>query len=233
METYTFLFTDLEGSTRLWEAHPEAMRAALEEHDEILNKAIGSHHGAVFKHTGDGILAVFSSAGDAVTAAAEAQREIGSRPHPDVGTLRVRMAINTGEAEPRGDDYFGPALNRASRLLAAGHGGQILVGLVTERLARLGEELRLIDLGEHRIRDLVRPERVFQLAGSGLPSEFPSLVTLDEIPNNLPMLATSFVGRDQELAEVEKLIRGARLVTITGVGGAGKTRLALQVAASM
>jgi predicted ATPase/class 3 adenylate cyclase len=233
VETYTFLFTDLEGSTRLWEAHPEAMRAALEEHDEILNKAIGSHHGTVFKHTGDGILAVFSSAGDAVAAAAEAQREIGSRPHPDVGTLRVRMAINTGEAEPRGDDYFGPALNRASRLLAAGHGGQILVGLVTERLARLDEELRLIDLGEHRIRDLVRPERVFQLAGSGLPSEFPSLVTLDEIPNNLPTLATSFVGRDQELAEVDKLLRGARLVTITGVGGAGKTRLALQVAASM
>jgi predicted ATPase/class 3 adenylate cyclase len=233
VETHTFLFTDLEGSTRLWEAHPEAMRAALAEHDEILTKAIEGRGGKVFKHTGDGILAVFASAGDAVSAAADAQRAITSRPHPDVGTLRVRMAINTGEAEPRGDDYFGPSLNRASRLLAAAHGGQILVGLVTERLARLGEGLRLVDLGEHRIRDLVRPERVFQLAGPGLPSEFPPLVTLDETPNNLPILATSFVGRDQELAEVEKLVRGARLLTITGVGGAGKTRLALQAAASM
>jgi predicted ATPase/class 3 adenylate cyclase len=233
VETHTFLFTDLEGSTRLWEAHPEAMRAALGEHDELLHKAVATHHGTVFKHTGDGILAVFASAGDAVAAAANAQRAITSRPYPDVGTLRVRMAINTGEAESRDDDYFGPALNRASRLLAAAHGGQVLVGLVTERLARLGEGLRLVDLGEHRIRDLVRPERVFQLAGPDLASGFPSLRTVDETPNNLPTLATSFVGRDQELAEVEKLVRGARLVTITGVGGAGKTRLALQAGASM
>jgi len=233
VDTHTFLFTDLEGSTRLWEAHPEAMRAALAEHDEILTKAIAGRDGKVFKHTGDGILSVFTSAGDAVAAAADAQVAIAARPFPDVGTLRVRMAINTGEAEVRGDDYFGPALNRVSRLLGAAHGGQILVGLVTERLARLGENLRFVDLGEHRIRDLVRPERVFQLAGPGLSSEFPPLITLDEIPNNLPTLATSFVGRDQELAEVEKLVRGARLITITGVGGAGKTRLALQVAASM
>jgi predicted ATPase/class 3 adenylate cyclase len=233
VETHTFLFTDIEGSTRLWEAHPDAMQAALQEHDEILGKAIVARGGKVFKHTGDGILSVFTSAGDAVAAAADAQAAMAARPFPDIGTLKVRMAINTGEAEARGDDYFGPALNRASRLLGAAHGGQILVGLVTERLARLGEDLRFIDLGEHRIRDLVRPERVFQLAGPGLPSGFPPLITLDEIPNNLPTLATSFVGRAQELAEVEKLVRGARLVTITGVGGAGKTRLALQVAASM
>jgi len=235
LATHTFLFTDLEGSTRLWEAHPDAMRAALAEHDETLTKAIAANHGRVFKHTGDGILAAFSSAVDAVAAAAEAQQRICAQPHPDVGVLKVRMAINTGEAEPRGEDFFGPALNRAARLLAAGHGGQILVGLVTERLAgsQLADGLRLVDLGEHRIRDLARPERVYQLAGGDLPSEFPALVTLDEIPNNLPTLATSFVGRDQELAEVEKLARGSRLVTVTGVGGAGKTRLALQVAASM
>ncbi|NOY57230.1 MAG: tetratricopeptide repeat protein [Actinobacteria bacterium] len=235
MATRTFLFTDLEGSTRLWETHPEATRVALAEHDETLAKAITAHRGRVFKHTGDGVLAVFASASDAVAAAAQAQEAIASRPHPEIGVLRVRMAINTGEAEPRGDDFFGPALNRAARLLAAGHGGQILVGLVTERLAgqQLPDGLWFVDLGEHRIRDLARPERVFQLAGRGLPSEFPPLVTLDEIPNNLPTLATSFVGRVQELAEVEKLVRGARLVTVTGVGGAGKTRLALQVAASM
>jgi predicted ATPase/class 3 adenylate cyclase len=233
METHTFLFTDLEGSTRLWEAHPEAMRAALVEHDGVLTKAITEHGGRVFKHTGDGMLSVFKSAGDAVAAAADAQIGIVNRPFPDVGTLKVRMAINTGGAEERDGDYFGPALNRASRLLDVAHGGQILVGLVTERLARLGGELRFVDLGERRIRDLARPERVFQLAGPGLPSGFPRLLTLDEIPNNLPTLATSFVGRDQELAEVEKLVRGARLVTVTGVGGAGKTRLALQVAASM
>jgi len=235
LATHTFLFTDLEGSTRLWEAHPDAMRVALVEHDETLAQAIAAHHGRLFKHTGDGVLAVFATASDAVAAAAEAQETIASRPYPEIGVLRVRMAINTGEAEPRGDDFFGPALNRAARFLAAGHGGQILVGLVTERLAgsRLAEGFRLVDLGEHRIRDLARPERVFQLSGVGLPEEFPALATVDTIPNNLPTLATSFVGRVQELAEVEKLVRGARLVTVTGVGGAGKTRLALQVAASM
>ncbi len=234
MATYTFLFTDLEGSTRLWETHPAAMQAALAEHDDVLSKAIGKHGGTVFKHTGDGMLAVFSSATDAIVAAAEAQRLIAGRSYPDIGTLGVRMAINTGDADARDDDYFGPALNRASRLLAAGSGGQILVGLVTERLAKRElEDLSLVDLGEYRLRDLARPSHIFQVVGPGLPREFPPLTTIDEIPNNLPTMATSFVGRDQELAEVEKLIRGARLVTLTGVGGAGKTRLAVQVAASM
>lgn len=234
MATSTFLFTDIEGSTRLWETHTDAMRAALAKHDETLVTAIAAHDGKIFKHTGDGVLAVFASASDALAAAGEAQQAIASCTHPDVGVLEVRMAVNTGDAHARDGDFFGPALNRASRLLALAHGGQILVGLVTERLAggRL-DSLRLVDLGEHRLRDLARPERIFQLAGPDLPSDFPPLTTLDDIPNNLPTIATSFIGRDQELAEVQKLVRGSRLVTVTGVGGAGKTRLALQVAASM
>ncbi len=235
MATLTFLFTDIEGSTRLWEAHPEAMRAALDLHDLALGEAIAEHHGKVFKHTGDGMLAVFSSAPDAVAAASHAQQAIVATDHPKVGVLRVRMAVHTGEAEPRGDDFFGPGLNRVARLLAVAHGGQILVGMVTEGLVGswLPDGLCLVDLGEHQLRDLAQSERVFQLSGDGLPSEFPPLATFRGIPSNLPVPATSFVGRDRELTDLEELVRGARLVTVTGVGGAGKTRVALQVASSM
>ena len=218
----------------MWDAHPEAMRSALATHDELLNKAVETHDGRIFKHTGDGIAAAFAVASDAIYAAADAQRAMAAAGHPDVGVLRIRAAVHSGEAEERDDDFFGPPLNRVARLLSAAHGGQVLVSLVTERLSgtSLREDLSLVDLGEHRLRDLTQPERVFQLTGADLVSDFPDLLTPDIVPNNLPTMTTSFVGRDQELAEVEKLIRGARLVTITGVGGAGKTRLALQTAAS-
>jgi predicted ATPase/class 3 adenylate cyclase len=235
MSTLHFLFSDIEGSTRLWEAHPEAMKGALAAHDDQIRKAIETNDGVLFKHTGDGVAAVFGAAADALQAAAAAQRVFQSTAHPDVGTIKVRMAVHSGSAEERDGDYFGPPLNRAARLMSAAHGGQVLASLVTERLAAamLTDDLSLRPLGEHRLKDLAQPEQVFQLTIEGLDSEFPSLRTPDIVPNNLPVMPTSFVGRDQELAEVEKLIRGARLVTLTGVGGAGKTRLSLQVAAGL
>jgi predicted ATPase/class 3 adenylate cyclase len=235
MSTLHFLFTDIEGSTRLWEAHPEAMKGALATHDDQIRKAIETNDGVLFKHTGDGVASVFGSAADALGAAAAAQRSLEATVHPDIGTLKVRMAVHSGSAEERDGDYFGPPLNRAARLMSAAHGGQVLASLVSERLASatLPDDLSLRPLGEHRLKDLAQPEQVFQLTIEGLASDFPSLSTPDIVPNNLPVMPTSFVGRDQELAEVEKLIRGARLVTLTGVGGAGKTRLSLQVAAGL
>lgn len=235
MATLHFLLTDIEGSTRLWEAHPAAMRQALADHDDLVRKAVETNDGVLFKHTGDGVAAVFGSAADALGAAAAAQRALATTAHPDVGHLKVRMAVHSGSAEERDGDYYGPPLNRTARLMAAAHGGQVLTSLVTERLASstLPSGLSLQPLGEHRLRDLAQPEPVFQLTIEGLPAEFPRLRTPDVVPNNLPVMPTSFVGRNQELAEVEKLIRGARMVTLTGVGGAGKTRMALQVAAGM
>ncbi len=235
MPTSHFLFSDIEGSTRLWEAHPEAMKGALADHDDLIRKAVETNDGVLFKHTGDGVAAVFGSAADALLAAAAAQRSLAATAHPDVGVMKVRMAVHSGSAEERDGDYYGPPLNRVARLMSAAHGGQVLASLVTERLASamLPDDLSLLPLGEHRLKDLAQPEQVFQLTIEGLEADFPSLRTPDIVPNNLPVMPTSFVGRDQELAEVEKLIRGARLVTLTGVGGAGKTRLSLQVAAGL
>ncbi len=226
MAVTTFLFTDIEGSTRLWETHPGAMHAALAAHDETTTKTIDAHGGSVVKHMGDGAIAAFPTAGDAIDAAIALQTALADQVHPDVGALRVRMGIHSGEVEARDGDYFGPTLNRTARLMAAGHGGQVLVSLVTERLA--GDRTDLVDLGEHRLRDLSRPERIFQVASD---TGFPPLRTLDRAPNNLPVFATSFVGRHREFDEVAALLRANRLVTLTGVGGAGKTRLSLQVAA--
>jgi len=233
--TLHFLFSDIEGSAHLWEAHAEAMNAALATHDDQIRKAIESNDGVLFKHTGDGVVAVFDAASDALVAAAAAQRALASTVNPDVGSLKVRMAVHSGSAEERDGDFFGPPLNRAARLMAAAHGGQVLSSLVSERLASsmLPDDLSLRDLGEHRLRDLAQPETVFQLVGDGLSPSFPPLRTPDLVPNNLPVMATSFVGRHQEHVEVDKLIRGARFVTLTGVGGAGKTRLALHVAATL
>jgi predicted ATPase/class 3 adenylate cyclase len=235
MPALTFLFTDIEGSTRLWDLHPQAMQKALSDHDELIRKIVDAHGGKVFKHSGDGALAVFGGAADALTASADLARRIGETVHPDIGPLRIRIAVHTGEAEERDDDYFGQALNRTSRLLSVAHGGQVLVSLVTERMAggAVGEGISFRDLGEHRLRDLARSERIYQMDVDGLPVEFPPLRTPDMVPNNLPTLATSFVGRDQELEEVKKLLRGTRVLTLTGVGGAGKTRLAIQSAVEL
>jgi predicted ATPase len=217
----TFLFTDIEGSTRRWETEPDVMRLALAVHDGVLRAVIEAHGGWLFKHTGDGVCAAFASAHDAVDAAVEAQRGLG---------LPVRMGMATGEAEERDGDYFGPPLNRAARVMAAGHGGQILVAAST---AELVHGIELLDLGEHRLRDLSGAIRLFQVEAEGLGSQFAPLRTVDAVPGNLPMQVTSFVGRDADVNELAELVRAHRLVTLTGVGGVGKTRLALQVAAEL
>jgi predicted ATPase/class 3 adenylate cyclase len=213
----TFLFTDIEGSTRRWEADSDAMRAALEVHDQVLRGAVTGHRGVVFKHTGDGMCAAFTSPRAAVDAAIDSQRKLG---------LPVRMAIATGEAALREGDYFGPVLNRASRVMSAGHGGQILVDGLT---ADLVSGTELLPLGPRRLRDIAKPVQLFQVCAPGLRAEFPPLNTSDPT-GNLRLPTTSFVGRDNELAEVEAVLGKHRLVTLTGVGGVGKTRLAIEVA---
>ena len=220
----TFLFTDIEGSTRRWEADPEKMRLALAVHDEVLGAALGSRGGWLFKHTGDGVCAAFATPRSAIEAAGAAQRLL---------ELPVRMGVATGEAELRGGDYFGPALNRAARVMTAGHGGQVLVASSTAGLVDGLDGLVLVDLGERRLRDLSTPIHLFQLTGDGLSSEFAPLRTLDSVPGNLPAQSTSFVGRDGDIAEVRRLLGERRLVTLVGVGGVGKTRLALHSAAEL
>ena len=233
--TVTFLFTDLEGSTRLWEQFGEAMQEPLACHDAILRNAVELHAGYVVKTTGDGIHAVFALAPDAVAAAVDAQRALGAEEWGEVGSLRVRMGLHSGTATLRSGDYFGPALNRAARLMAIGHGGQILCSQVTVDLARdgLSGELDLVDLGSSELRDLGRPEQLFQVVHPSLERNFPPLRSLDAIPSNLPSQRTEFVGRAEELAKLTKLLDRSRVVTLTGVGGVGKTRLALQSAASL
>jgi predicted ATPase/class 3 adenylate cyclase len=233
--TVTFLFTDLEGSTRLWEEHPDAMRDALARHDEILRAAIDSHGGYVVKTTGDGFHAAFATADSAVGAAVAAQTVLEREAWGVTGRLRVRMGLHTGAASVRAGDYFGGSLNRAARLMSVAHGGQIVVSHATADLARdeLLVGVDLVDLGEHRLRDLSRPERVFQVTASGLDREFPRLVSLDAFPGNLPAQVTSFVGRRDEIAAVAQALGEGRLVTLTGAGGVGKTRLAIHVAAEV
>jgi predicted ATPase/class 3 adenylate cyclase len=233
--TVTFLFTDLEGSTRLWEQFPDAMKEALARHDEILRDAITSHGGVIVKTTGDGAHAAFGEAGSAVNAALHAQRAVATEDWTAVGGLRVRMGIHSGPAEVRAGDYYGTAVNRAARLMSAAHGGQVIVSLATEELVRddLDEGVSVLDLGELRLRDLSRAERVYQLCADGLAADFPPLRSLDAYAGNLPVQLTSFVGRDDELHTVAQALRDARLVTLTGVGGVGKTRVAVQAAAEL
>ena len=231
--TVTFLFTDLESSSRLWETHPGAMKAALARHDAILREAVESNCGHVVKMTGDGVHAAFATAEEALAAAVAAQLGLGAEAWQATGPLRVRMGIHSGAAESRGGDYFGPVVNRAARIMSIAHGGQIVVSHATEQLVSdaLGAELGLIDLGEHRLRDLGRPEHVFQVTGPGLQDSFPSLQFQDRLPGRLPENLTSFVGRERELGAVIEALRRSRIVTIVGAGGVGKTRLALQAAA--
>ena len=233
--TVTFLFTDIEGSTKLWQQHPEAMRSALAHHDALLREAIESNNGTVFKTVGDAFCAVFATAPEALKAALAAQQAIQTQAWEEIESLRVRMALHTGIAEQRDGDYFGTTLHRVARLLSVGHGEQALLSSATEELVRdaLPQGTRLKDLGLHRLRDLERPEQVFQMLHPGLPSEFPPLRSLEFLPNNLPIQMTSFIGREKEMAEVRDLLSAHRLLTLTGSGGCGKTRLALQVAADL
>jgi DNA-binding SARP family transcriptional activator len=230
--TVTFLFTDIEGSTRLWDEHTEAMRRALARHDELLQQAIIAHGGSVFKTFGDQFCAAFGAAPEALSAALAAQQALESEPWTLPSPLRVRMALHTGTAEPCDGEYFGPPLNRTACLLEAGHGGQILLSLATAELLRdrLPDGVDLVDLGERRLPDLVRPERVFQLLCPGLPVDFPPLRSPELMRHNLPRPLTSFVGRERERAEVNELLESGCLLTLTGAGGCGKSRLALQVA---
>jgi predicted ATPase len=215
----TFLFTDIEGSTKRWTADPEAMSGDLAVHDDVLRTAVEVGGGWLFKHTGDGVCAAFSSPGAAVDAAIGAQRLLG---------LPVRMGIATGEAEVRGEDYFGSTLNLTARVMDSGHGGQILVASST---ASLVSGVELADLGFRSLRDLLGPVQIFQVRAEGLQAEFPALRTMDVVPGNLPAQSTSFVGRDDALKVVSEALDAHRVVTLTGVGGVGKTRLALQSAA--
>jgi predicted ATPase len=229
------LFTDIEGSTRLWEEHPDAMRDALARHDELSRDAIEAHGGYVVKTTGDGFHAAFGTAEAGVLTAVAAQRaldgEVWSLPEP----LRVRMGLHTGAASLRDGDYFGSSLNRAARLMGVAHGGQIVCSQATADLAREGvaEAVTLTDLGEHRLRDLSRAERVFQVCAPGLGSDFAALRSVDAFPGNLPLQVSSFIGREREIARTVEALGSSRVVTLTGVGGVGKTRLALQVAAEV
>ncbi len=232
--TVTFLFTDLEGSTRLWEEHPDAMQSALARHDEILRDAITAHDGYVVKMRGDGTHAAFATAHAAVLAAVDAQRALVTEEWGEQGALKVRAGVHTGPAEQRDGDYFGTAVNRAARLMSVAHGGQIVCSQATADLARdqLDDGAALVDLGEHRLPDLGAPERVYQVVGPDLPGDFPALRSVDSFPGNLPHQVTDFVGRDEELVELAKLLGRSRMVTLTGSGGVGKTRLALQTAAA-
>jgi predicted ATPase/class 3 adenylate cyclase/DNA-binding XRE family transcriptional regulator len=235
--TVTFLFTDIEGSTKLWELHPQAMPAALARHEALLHQGIGACGGVVVKSTGDGLHAVFARATDAVHAALTAQRALAAEAWGPIGLLGVRMALHTGVTEERDGDYFGPPLNRLARLLAAGHGGQILLSLAAAELVRehLPPDAELRNLGAHRLKDLTYPEQIFQLVVPDLPTAFPPLNALDPRRTNLPTQPTLLIGRDQEVAAVCALLRGpeVRLLTLTGPGGTGKTRLGLQVAAEL
>jgi predicted ATPase len=226
------LFTDVEGSTHLWAEHPETMRNAMARHDEIVRSAVESRGGYVVKVTGEGFHAVFATAHDAVDAAIDAQRFLGAESWDAMSPFRVRMGVHTCEAELRDGDYFGSEVNRAARLMAVAHGGQVVVSVATSALVR-DRDIDLVDLGEHRLRDLATVERVFQVCAPGLQAEFPPLQSLDMLPGNLPLQLTSFVGRDDELVALPKMLGASRLVTLTGVGGVGKTRLALQVAAEL
>jgi predicted ATPase/class 3 adenylate cyclase len=224
----TFLFTDIEGSTRLWQQDETAMRLALSRHDELLRKVVADHDGRVFAAMGDGMAAAFGSAAAAVNAALAAQRSLAAELWPTAIPLRVRMGLHTGEAEGRDGDYFGTVVNRAARLMAIGYGGQVLCSAATVELVGDGE-FAFSDLGQHRLRDLDRPMHVFQAGGGS----FPALGSLDRLPGNLPEQVTSFVGRQREVAELIGLVGAHRLVTLTGPGGVGKTRLAVQVAAEL
>jgi predicted ATPase/class 3 adenylate cyclase len=230
--TVTFLFTDLEGQTPLWERHPEAMRAALARHDALLRAAVLAHDGCVVKATGDGLHAVFALAPDALAAALAAQRDLAAQDWGLSGPLRARMGLHSGACEERDGDYFGPAVNRAARVMQAAHGGQVLLSQVAAGLVRDGPStgMDLRDLGEHLLKDLREPERLFQAVASGLPDRFPPPRALGARAPDIPVQLTSFVGREREVAEVARLLKEARLVTLTGPGGSGKTRLALRAA---
>jgi predicted ATPase/class 3 adenylate cyclase len=233
--TVTFLFTDIEGSTQRWEASRDAMAGVLARHDALMRASITAHGGNVFKTVGDEFCAAFATAAAAVSAAIDAQRALLAEDFSVVGGVRVRMALHTGTANERDGDYFGSTVNRLARLLAICNGGQVLVSKTTSDLLQgnLPPDVGLRDLGNHRLKDLARPEHVYQLVAADLPKIFPALRSLGEFPNNLPPQLTSFVGREHDVAEIKMLLQHNRLVTLVGSAGAGKTRCAIQTGAAL
>src|SRR5919106_712149 len=232
--TVTFLFTDIEGSTRILQNLADRWQAILEDHNRLVREAIRDAGGIDLRTEGDAFFAVFRTASAAVAASAAAQRALAAHPWPREAPIRVRMGMHTGEGAVGGDDYVGLDVHRAARIAATGHGGQMLASSTTVGLLRddLPHGVAIRDLGPHRLKDLARPERIYQLTVEGLPDEFPPIRSL-ETPTNLPAERTSFVGRQREVARVKDLLRGAGLLTLTGAGGSGKTRLALQAARAL
>jgi predicted ATPase/class 3 adenylate cyclase len=230
--TVTFLFTDIQGSTLLLRELGDRYAEVIREHGQIVRAALEREGGAEIDTEGDSFFAVFASPAAAVRAVIEMQRALASHPWPDGAEVRVRMGLHTGEGTRVGDGYLGLDVHRAARIGDAGHGGQILLSGVTEVLIQhsLPDGVELVDLGEHRLKDMPHPERLFQLSIDGLPTEFAPLRSLDSRPNNLPAQMSSFIGRDNVIREVEAVLEGTRLLTLTGPGGTGKTRLALEVA---
>jgi predicted ATPase/class 3 adenylate cyclase/Tfp pilus assembly protein PilF len=235
--TVTFLFTDIEGSTKRWEEQPDAMRRDLARHDALLKEIFTAHEGYVFKTIGDAFCVAFARASDAVVATVEAQQALHAEQWEVTGGIRVRMSLHTGMTEERDGDYFGPAVNRVARLLSAGHGGQVLLSLTTEVLVNslLPPGTRLEDMGEHCLKDLQRSEHIYHLRIDNLPQNTKPLKTLNYRPHNLPLQSTAFIGRTREvdLLKQQILRSDMRLMTLTGMGGTGKTRLSLQVGAEL
>lgn len=233
--TVTFLFSDIEGSTQRWDRNGDLMKVAFSRQEAIVREAMAEYGGYVYKMIGDAFQVAFDTAPQALAAALAAQRGLQDESWGDSEPIKVRMALHTGVVEERGDDYVGPALNRVARLMGIGHGGQVLISQATYELLRddLPEGVTLHDLRQHRLKDLSRPERVYQLIAPGLVAEFPPLRSLDSHAHNLPLQLTSFIGRVKEITEIKNLLTACRLVTLIGPGGAGKTRLALQAAAEL
>jgi len=235
--TLTFLFTDIEGSTTRWERQPEAMERALARHDQLLRQAIDAYGGQVIKTVGDAFQAVFTTAPAALEVALAAQRALAAEAWGPIEPIRARMALHVGMVQQRDGDYFGQPMNRVARLCAAGHGGQVLLSNAAQELVRdsLPKGVALRDLGEHRLKDLARPERLFQVTAPDLPSDFPPLRSLDRYTHNLPAQPTPLIGRESAVLDIADLLRrdNVRLLTLTGPGGTGKTRLALQAAADL
>ena len=233
--TVTCLFTDIEGSTRLEiELGTGPYRDIRERHRDLLRAAFAAYGGHEQGTEGDSFFVIFRGAVEAVAAAADAQRAIAAEPWPDGLAVRVRMGLHTGDIEAAGADVIGYAINRTARIAAVAHGGQVLLSDTTRGLVEgsLPDGIGLRDLGEHRLKDLAAPERLAQLVIDGLPDDFPPPRSLDARPNNLPTQLTTFVGRDKELGEAVALLGGTRVLSLTGPGGTGKTRLSLQVAAA-
>ena len=226
-----FLFTDIEGSTRLWQTHGDRLTAALTQHDAIIREAVTRHGGRVVKHTGDGVLAIFQG-GQPLAAALDMQREMAAANWTPLDGLRIRVGLHAGQAQPYEGDYQGLAVNRAARVMDAAWGGQILFTPEVRAADALPDGAAVDDLGVHVLKDLAQPQPILGLTHPDLIAEFPPLRTVSAQPNNLPEQTTPFIGRDDELTDVAGLLGECRLVTLVGPGGMGKTRLGLQAAAA-